>query len=129
MKTTAILSTLVGLLAAVSAHPGKDHSHEAEERAAQLDMMGKRSLSHCSAQLAARGVHARNVIRRRALLEQTLRRKRDLASVVAVDHKSNLTGITESTASSTLFTGTNQCLLAPDVTQGPYCEFLVSATG
>jgi hypothetical protein len=118
------LVPIVALLAAVSAHPGEDHTHEAEERAEALARMGKRSLSHCANNLAARGVHARNEVRRRAYLEsvKAMRRKRDAASVLATDHHSNLTGVTTASDSSTFFTGSNQCILTPEVTQGPYCE-------
>jgi len=123
MKTATILASILALAAA---HPGEDHAHEAAERRTQLDAMGKRSLSHCSAALAARGVHARNVQRRaeRVSLEQMYlrKRKRDLASVVATEHHSNRTGITNATEASALFTGEHACVLAPDVTQGPYCK-------
>jgi len=122
MKSTT-LTTLLTFLAAVSAHPGEDHTHEAAERAAALNLMGKRSLSHCADKLAARGVHAQNQIRRRAFLDSVqAMRKRDITSVLATDHKSNLTGITAATSPDTVFSGQNQCILAPEVTQGPYCE-------
>jgi hypothetical protein len=127
MVNSGILTMLVSLLALAStsvAHPGEtDHTHEVLERRAQLAAMPKRDLNHCAAKLAARGVHARNAVRRRALLENTKRHyKRDTVSVLATSHKSNLTGITASTNASTLFTGSNQCILGPDVTQGPYCK-------
>jgi protocatechuate 3,4-dioxygenase beta subunit len=121
--TTTTIATLASLLV-VSAHPGEDHHHEAVERRAALGSMTRRSLSHCADKLAARGIHARNEARRRALLDTHARRKRDLASVVATDHHSDLTGVTEDTESSTFFTGENQCILAPEVTQGPYCELM-----
>lgn len=119
----AALAALLSLLA-VSAHPGEDHTHEAEERRTALNSMGRRSLSHCHEQLAARGVHERNNVRRRAFLDhaKTAMRKRDLASALATSHASNLTGVTNTTASSTLFTGEALCVLAPEVTEGPYCE-------
>lgn len=121
MKYTT-LATLFTLLA-VSAHPGADHHHEAQERAEALSLMGKRSLSHCAEKLAARGIHAKNQLRRRAFLDSVqAMRNRDITQVLATDHKSNLTGITNATSPDSLFTGKNQCLLAPEVTQGPYCE-------
>lgn len=117
------LSVLLATLAVVSAHPGEDHAIEALERGAALNMMGKRSLSHCADKLAARGVHARNDARRRNIQRSlTAIAKRDIASALATDHHSNLTGVTTSSASSTFFTGQNQCILAPEVTEGPYCK-------
>lgn len=119
LKTTALLLSAL----TITAHPGEDHHAEAEERRAALDMMGKRSLSHCNNHLSARGVHDRNAIRRRALYEQLRRdiKARDITSAINTSHLSNITGVTTNTSSSTFFTGENQCILAPDVTEGPYC--------
>lgn len=47
-------------------------------------------------------------------------RVRDLDSVLATSHKSNLTGITVDSDPSVLFSGNNSCILTPEVTQGPY---------
>jgi protocatechuate 3,4-dioxygenase beta subunit len=47
-------------------------------------------------------------------------RVRDLETVLATDHKSNMTGITTDTDPATLFAGNNSCVLTPEVTQGPY---------
>jgi protocatechuate 3,4-dioxygenase beta subunit len=52
--------------------------------------------------------------------EKAYLRARDLDSVLATDHASNLTGITASTDPSLLFTSNNSCILTPEVTQGPY---------
>lgn len=118
--------TLVLSALDVHAHPGEDHHAEALERRAALDSMGKRSLAHCSNQLAARGVHDRNDVRRRAIYNQLVQRaqleSRDISSALNTSHHSNITGVTANSSSSTFFTGTNQCILAPDVTEGPYCE-------
>ncbi|KAJ7138058.1 hypothetical protein C8R44DRAFT_868402 [Mycena epipterygia] len=46
--------------------------------------------------------------------------KRDTASVLATDHKSNLTDVTNNTDAATLFTSNASCVLAPEATQGPY---------
>ena len=54
------------------------------------------------------------------ITEKAYLRARDLDSVLATDHASNLTGITASTDPSLLFTGNNSCILTPEVTQGPY---------
>ncbi|BEJ13002.1 hypothetical protein CspHIS471_0301760 [Cutaneotrichosporon sp. HIS471] len=111
-----ILTALL-LASSTLAHPGHDHAHEAAERAASLASMGRRSLSHCAPQLAARGMESRNAARR-AALHRSL--KRDAATVLGTSHKSNQTGITTDSSASTLFGGSNACILGPDTTQGPY---------
>jgi hypothetical protein len=52
--------------------------------------------------------------------------KRDLDTVLATDHQSNLTGVTNNTDAATLFDGNSSCVLAPEVTQGPYCKRNIS---
>lgn len=47
-------------------------------------------------------------------------RARDVDSVLATSHASNLTGITIDSDPSVLFSGNNSCILTPEVTQGPY---------
>lgn len=48
--------------------------------------------------------------------------KRDLATVLATDHQSNLTGLTNNTDPATIFTN-NTCVLAPEGEEGPYSKF------
>jgi len=48
--------------------------------------------------------------------------KRDLDTVLNTDHHSNLTGVTNNTDASTLFTGNSLGVLGPETTEGPYCE-------
>ena len=67
------LKTLVvGALAAVgvSAHPGHDLSAELAEREAALSQFAYRDLSHCADKIRERGLEARSVARRNALVEQ-----------------------------------------------------------
>ena len=52
--------------------------------------------------------------------EKNYLRARDLDTVLATSHASNLTGITADTDPSILFAGNNSCILTPEVTQGPY---------
>ena len=47
-------------------------------------------------------------------------RARDVDTVLATSHASNLTGITADTDPATLFTGNNSCILTPETTEGPY---------
>lgn len=52
--------------------------------------------------------------------EKPYLRARDIDSVLATDHHSNLTGITVDSDPSILFSGNNSCILTPETTQGPY---------
>ncbi|KAF8991578.1 Intradiol ring-cleavage dioxygenase, partial [Cyathus striatus] len=47
-------------------------------------------------------------------------RKRDLDTVLNTSHLSNLTGLTPDSPSEDIFTGDLNCILQPEVTQGPY---------
>lgn len=123
----ATLIPLLALLGLSAAHPGEDPAAEALERRMALDMVGKRSLAHCRDVLAERGVGARNQLRRRAFLEEALSQsqlqKRDFVTVLATNHKSNLTNITPETDPNEIFKGgENLCNLAPQSIEGPYCK-------
>ncbi|KAL1869734.1 hypothetical protein Plec18167_007658 [Paecilomyces lecythidis] len=131
------LSTLtVGLAALASvvlAHPGHDVKAEAAERAAFLrnNPIHSRGVSQCISKLKARGVEDANVARRENAVQQ-LRKKRglntdarylkarDLDSVLAKNHHSNLTHVNPSTDPAILFASEGTCVVQPEVTQGPY---------
>ncbi|KAF1921037.1 Intradiol ring-cleavage dioxygenase [Ampelomyces quisqualis] len=88
------------------AHPGqsvKENAKEVAKRRAYL-ANNRRSLAHCTNTL------------------KPYLRVRDLDTVLATSHKSNLTGITFDSDPSILFSGnnSNSCILTPEVTQGPY---------
>ncbi|TXT13583.1 hypothetical protein VHUM_00950 [Vanrija humicola] len=117
MKLLPLLLLAVPL---ATAHPGEDHAHEAAERAAHLAAIGRRSLSHCAPALHARAAAQANAARRAALLARHRAARRDLAAVLGTSHRSNLTGVTADTNSSVLFGSENSCILAPEVTEGPY---------
>jgi hypothetical protein len=115
------------------AHPGESaeqHAKDAAERRAYLSA-NKRSLAHCADALKKRGndvaMHQRRAAQvekaraKRAISsEKPYLRARDLDSVINIDHKSNMTGITTDSDSSILFSGNNSCVLSPEVAQGPY---------
>jgi uncharacterized protein (DUF2384 family) len=61
-------------VALVAAHPGEDHHHEAVERRAFLENITRRDLSHCTAQLKARGYHDRSIQRRTELANRLSKR-------------------------------------------------------
>ena len=73
------LSTfLAGTLAAVfvSAHPGHDPRDEAAEREAVLSQFEYRDLAHCADKIRERGLEARSVARRSALVQRLQKRSR-----------------------------------------------------
>ncbi|KAJ5302380.1 hypothetical protein PENANT_c008G10717 [Penicillium antarcticum] len=124
---------LISLTGLVSAHPGHDIKAEAAERATFLQNapIHARSLSQCASRLKARGHERRNVARREMAVKHLRRRRgidhagsylkaRSLAEDLNISHHSNLTGIDLSTDPSVLFASGGTCILAPDVTQGPY---------
>ncbi|USP75043.1 hypothetical protein yc1106_02317 [Curvularia clavata] len=129
----SIASTLLSLSVLAAAHPGQSKAEmkrEAAERNAYLSTH-KRSLAHCADQLKARGNDVAMQNRRRSLVEKARQKMsistakpylqaRDLDTVLATDHKSNLTGVTPNTDPSILFSGNNSCILTPETTQGPY---------
>ncbi|KAL2818662.1 Intradiol ring-cleavage dioxygenase [Aspergillus granulosus] len=123
------VSTLVGLglVAVASAHPGHDVKAEAAERATALKSIRARGVEQCSAQLAARGVEASNIARR----EQTLKKLRKARGIDGPLLKArDLTPLNETHESDlvvdlavdpeVLFSSGGSCVLAEDVTQGPY---------
>ncbi|KFY45817.1 hypothetical protein V495_02803 [Pseudogymnoascus sp. VKM F-4514 (FW-929)] len=125
-------STLIvasALASSVLAHPGHDTRHEIEERAAFMKN-SKRDLSHCAAQMKARGIEARAVNRRAAIARKTREKRglstsapyiraRDAASVLNTTHHSGV-DYTPLTPETTIFSSINSCILSPEVTQGPY---------
>ncbi|KAF4767813.1 hypothetical protein N7455_011331 [Penicillium solitum] len=123
---------LTALTGIVSAHPGHDVRAEAAERAEFLQSapIHSRSLAQCSSRLQRRGQQDRNVVRRH-LAVKNLRRRLGLQptshlhkarsdSALDTSHHSNLTGVDPSTDPDVLFGTDATCILAPDVTQGPY---------
>ncbi|KAL4949832.1 Intradiol ring-cleavage dioxygenase [Aspergillus filifer] len=119
---------LAGLATVVSAHPGHDVKAEAAERRAALNNLHTRGLSaQCATQLKARGVEAASVARRDAML-QKVRKARGLTGPVLKardtaplneSHLSDL-AVDLNTDPSELFASGGTCVLAEDVTQGPY---------
>ncbi|KAL2264364.1 hypothetical protein VTK26DRAFT_5790 [Humicola hyalothermophila] len=120
-KAAAGLALLAGL---TTAHPGHSVAQEAAERREYLNTVKRTSLSHCADKFRARGIEARNIARRQALVEKTRQKrglkKRDIGDVLATDHNKTSAGYTPNTDPATLFAGYKSCLLTPEVTQGPY---------
>ena len=115
------LSALTSIVAVATAHPGHDLAAEIAERAVFKQNSKRTDLSHCSEKLAARGVEQRNLARR----SQNFRslNKRDIDSVLDTDHNATSSGYSKITPASTIFASENSCVLTPEVTVGPYCEY------
>lgn len=75
-STLVVASAFVA--SSVLAHPGHDTRHEIDERAAFMKN-SKRDLSHCAAKMKARGLEARAIQRRAAIVKGT-REKRGLST-------------------------------------------------
>ena len=126
------ITTPLLLSGVVTAHPGHDVAEEAAERRSFLGSVQRSSLAHCADKLKARGIAARNTARRSAQISKARQKrglkskKRDLDSVISVSHNETDQGYTLNTDAGTLFAGINSCVLTPEVTQGPYCMYLLS---
>ncbi|KAF2690896.1 aromatic compound dioxygenase [Lentithecium fluviatile CBS 122367] len=128
-------SSLLGMAAA---HPGEHHDMSHIKRQIDARQMraaaAKRSLSKCQNSLKHRDLMARSMARRANVMNE-LRQKRgiqvnskkfrrDLATLQefeAVNH--NMTGqydYTSDTSAATIFAANTSCILAPEVTDGPY---------
>ncbi|KAJ7480633.1 aromatic compound dioxygenase [Mycena latifolia] len=130
--SSALSATLaiVSLTSVASAHPHALPGSIEFHRRANFHKVARRSLASCHEELSKRGGLYERAQERRQLAAAEYRRrrglrtnvpyKRDTATVLATDHQSNLTGVTNNTDAATLFTGNASCVLAPEVTQGPY---------
>lgn len=114
----------------VMAHPGHDIKQEIAERASFISQLKTRDLSHCSAELKARGLEQAAVARRSAIAKNERKKRgissgqpylkaRDEATVLNTTHLST-EDYDASTDESIVFAGNNSCILSPEVTQGPY---------
>ncbi|KAF6819633.1 GPI anchored protein [Colletotrichum musicola] len=138
VRLSALSTAGLALCGAVSAHPGEHHSHDTMKRNIQLRdnvaAIGQRSLSTCSnsagaQQMKARAVQRRaqkvNEIRQKKGLKAPARKYRrdtdDLTAWEAVNH--NMTGSSSNgifTALEDVFSANTSCVLAPEITDGPY---------
>ena len=120
--STALVSAFAASL--VTAHPGADVQHEAQERGKYLASAKRTSLNHCVAQLKARGQTATAALRRRAAAEKKAKRgvvpKRALSDLNRSHHSD--ADYNAETPLETLFAKEKSCVLAPETTEGPYCK-------
>ncbi len=117
MHLSQCVVSLVAAAGFVTAHPGDDHAHEAAVRRAFLDNNAP-NLAHCAEKLHALGVTQR-AAQRRLVMARGIREKRGIVSKRG-EHESH-EDYCIGTDPAVLFSGSASCVLAPDVTEGPYC--------
>ncbi|KAF2108121.1 putative GPI anchored dioxygenase [Lophiotrema nucula] len=135
LSSTLAASSLAGL---VASHPGEKHDMAHVKREIDVRQMraaaAKRSLGQCQSNLKHRQLMQRSVERRsknlqtlrekRGIAAQSKKLKRDLAllqSFEAINHnQTSLVSYDTSTPESTVFSANTSCILAPEVTDGPY---------
>ncbi|KAF4300690.1 putative gpi anchored [Botryosphaeria dothidea] len=140
VQVTKLTSAVVaaGLFASAAAHPGEHHDHHHVRR--QIDARevrahaAKRALDSCNSSAKHQALNARSHARR-AKVARELREKRSIASkpqkyrrdlatleeFETVNH--NMTGVYDysiNTPESVIFGANTSCILAPEVTDGPY---------
>lgn len=132
------ITTGLALAAGVLAHPGEKHSNEHIRREIEVRDLhaahGARALSQCAGSSTARRLKQRSVQRRservnaireaRGIKANPKKYRRDLAALEEWETAShNLTGTYDYdmfTALETVFDANTSCILAPEVTAGPY---------
>ncbi|KAK4443624.1 Intradiol ring-cleavage dioxygenase [Podospora aff. communis PSN243] len=119
-----VAALLVGALAVtgVPAHPGEDISKEIADPEAMLKQLSHRSLNHCVDKIKGSALEARSIARRHELAASIMKK----GGLVARDdepidksHKSDA-GYTMDTPITEIFGSNASCVLAPEVTEGPY---------
>ncbi|KAF5366782.1 hypothetical protein D9758_006473 [Tetrapyrgos nigripes] len=128
LSAALAVASLVELTAAH--RPPQPGSPEAVKRDL-FQRNARRSLADCQDELSKRGGVYEKARARRANFARDARGTRGLSTGVPykratfedylkINHHSNETGITNNTDPATLFDGNSSCVLAPEVTEGPY---------
>lgn len=120
--TAAFAAT--ALVLQVAAYPGQDIKGEIFGRRNYLDTAKATDLSHCSAQLEARGVEKRAAAHRWALAEKTSSSFSRRAS--EDNNKTSLSDLefTPETPLGIMFAGDASCVMSPEVTEGSCCKWI-----
>lgn len=124
MRAGVILGA-VATATLVAAHPGANHNLELQRRNQFLANSRSVDLSPCAEKRRARGHEKRAQHRRRALAEKNAKRgfiPRDLSDL----NKSHLSDADfgADTPLEDVFAANASCLLSPEQTEGPYCQYL-----
>ncbi|TIC93666.1 hypothetical protein CH35J_009045 [Colletotrichum higginsianum] len=138
VRISALSAAGLALAGYVCAHPGEHHSHDHMKRNIQLRdnvaAIGQRSLNSCSNSAGAQAMKKR-AVERRAQKVKEIRAKKglkaparkyrrdsdDLTAWEAVNH--NMTGSSNAgifTPLEDVFSANTSCVLAPEITDGPY---------
>lgn len=123
-----VFKGLVAALAVshVAAHPGADPAEEKRELAESKEFaaLNTMHLGHCAEKLKDSGVLARAMHRRAATINSHIRRRNleDVKSVLATDHEDNTVKL-GSSQEDIFATRDDGCVLMPEVTEGPFCEY------
>ncbi|KAK3326772.1 Intradiol ring-cleavage dioxygenase [Apodospora peruviana] len=119
--TSVLVAALLGQ-APVLAHPGEDLRHEANLRRHYLSLQAN-NLDHCAEAFEAEGLHRRTINRRATRvaelggsLDNLYRRQ---APKITSSHKGSQ-GYKLDTDPKVVFAGNNNCVLTPEVTEGPF---------
>jgi hypothetical protein len=124
----SIIAWLFLTVSSVLAHPGHSVAEEAAERGEWLQSRQPRSVRSCATNLRERGLLETSLARRQQLVRHARTKRslagkqlvsRDFSSALNASHTSNLS-VTLGTDEQVLFADDSSCLLAPEVTQGPY---------
>ncbi|KXH28472.1 hypothetical protein CNYM01_10583 [Colletotrichum nymphaeae SA-01] len=138
VRISALSAAGLALAGCVSAHPGEHHSHDHMKRNIQLRdnvaAVGQRSLNACSNTAGAQAMKKRAVERRaqkvkdiraaKGLKTPARKYRRDADALTAweeVNH--NMTGSSNNgifTPLEDVFSANTSCVLAPEITDGPY---------
>lgn len=121
------------LALSVAAHPGVHDEYDTIKKREFL-AGARRTISDCRENMFVHGIEDES-IERRAKLARKLREdlrlphrehisKRSFATVLATSHLSNKTGLSSSSPSTDVFTGSINCVLQSETTEGPYCMLL-----
>ncbi|KAJ5295404.1 hypothetical protein PENANT_c001G11063 [Penicillium antarcticum] len=118
---------LLGLATIAVAHPGhEEHSSSALKRS--FLHHSRRSLAACADKLEYRELQARAASRRREIAKKHAKRSvdsgllkvRDLSTVLATSHLSNVTGVTAASSPDVFFSDDVTCILSPEGEVGPF---------
>ncbi|KAF5321797.1 hypothetical protein D9619_000055 [Psilocybe cf. subviscida] len=117
------------LALSVAAHPGVHDEYDTIKKREFL-AGARRTISNCRENMFVHGIEDES-IERRAKLARKLREdlrlphrehisKRSFATVLATSHLSNKTGLSSSSPSTDVFSGSINCVLQSETTEGPY---------
>lgn len=109
----------------IFAHPGHDVEAEAAEREAYRRSPDYQSLAPCAAEIKARDhkMIQRRIEQVRQIQQKRGLERRSLTDVLNKDHKSTK-AVTPSSPTTDIFGSNSSCILQPETTEGPYCEYL-----